>query len=81
MVLTVVAIWAVVIPVAILAISWGASDRREDNSMQTNESVSTGKLPTAVPRRPRRAARPSRATARRVCPELAGDARRRPTSA
>ena len=81
MLLTVVAIWAVVIPAASLAISWGASDRRETRKAQTNESVSTREPRTAVSPRAHRAVRPGRITARRTCPELAGDARRRPTSA
>jgi len=81
MLFTIVAIWAVVIPVAVLAVSWGAPDRRETRKAQTNESVSTREPRTAVTPRAHRAVRPSRITARRTCPELAGDARRRPTSA
>ncbi len=81
MLFTIVAIWAVVIPVAVLAVSWGAPDRRETREAQTNESVSSREPRTAVPPRAHRAVRPTRITARRTCPELAGDARRRPTSA
>ena len=81
MLFTIVAIWAVVIPVAVLAISWRAPDRREARKAQSNESVSTREPRTAVSPRAHRAVRRSRTSARRTCPELAGDARRRPTSA
>ena len=77
MLYTIMAIWAVVIPVATLAVSWGTPDRREASEVH-NESTSTGKSRTAVAPR---AARPSRATARRMCPQLAGAAHRRPASA
>ena len=81
MLFTIVAIWAVVIPVAVLAISWRAPDRREARKAQTDESVSTREPRTAVSPRAHRAVRRSSTSARRTCPELAGDARRRPTSA
>jgi hypothetical protein len=81
MLFTIVAIWAVVIPVAVLAISWGAPDRREVCEVQTNELIGTGKYRSAPPRAQRTPTRPSRAAARRVCPDLGGDARRRPASA
>jgi hypothetical protein len=78
MLFAIVAIWAVVIPVGLLAISWGAPDPREP---QTDESVSTLEPPTAAPSLVHRAVRPGRTTVRRRCPELAREARRRPTSA
>ncbi len=82
MLVVMVAIWAVVIPVAVLAISWQAPDRPEAGTAQTNYSVSPGKHPAPAPwRGPRRAARLGGATARRVCPELAGDVRHRRASA
>ena len=81
MLFIIVAIWAVVIPVAVLNVSWRAPDRREARKAQANESVSAREPRTAVAPRAHRAVRPNRTSARRRCPELADDARRRPTSA
>ena len=81
MLFTIIAIWAVVIPVAVLAMSWRAPDRHEARKAQANESVSTREPRTAVSPRAHRAVRPSRTSARRTCPELASDPRRRSTSA
>ena len=82
MLVAIVVIWAVVIPVALLAISWLAPDRPEAGSEPADESVRAGSKPvTELPRRARGVARLSRITSRRACPEPASDARRRPTSA
>ena len=77
----IVVVWAVVIPGAVLAISWLAPDRPEASRAQTNESERAGRLPTTPPRRARRTLRLSRIPARRVCPEFMTYARRRRTSA
>jgi hypothetical protein len=86
MLLTIVAIWAIVIPLLVLAISWQAAKLRGARASQTTEwSVSdlyrsaarTGSVPAcAIP-----AARPRRTMTRHVCPELSQGARRRPASA
>jgi hypothetical protein len=81
MFVAIVAIWAIVIPVAVLAISWQAPDRLGARGAQANESLGAGMSVTAVHPRARRPARLSRVVGRRSCPELMGDARRRPTSA
>jgi hypothetical protein len=86
MLLTIVAIWAIVIPLLVLAISWQAAKLREANAPQTAErslpelrhaSSHAGSAPAcAVP-----AARSRRTITRRVCPELPRGAGRRPASA
>jgi hypothetical protein len=79
--MTIVAIWAVVIPLVILGVSWQAADRRDARAAQAGgRSVPTRRQPD-VPACVARAARPSRATTRRVCPQRARGARRRPASA
>jgi hypothetical protein len=85
-VLTIVAIWAIVIPVLILAISWQITKPRPNGSRQIaqgpasmlrGEASRSGVAPgCAVP-----AARPRRTITRRLCPALARGVRRRPASA
>jgi hypothetical protein len=83
MILTLVAIWAIVLPVAILAISWQAARLREARSSQTaGRSVPRLASPAGPPAAcARRAARPRRTITRRVCPEFARSAGRRSASA
>jgi hypothetical protein len=85
MLLTIFAIWTVFIPVAILAIGSDAANRREVRSAQNSDRstpdlvVNDAKAPRGrkAPRCARRVGRAGRATARRGCPELAGNAGRR----
>jgi hypothetical protein len=81
MLVTIVAIWAVVIPIVILGVSWQAANRRDARAAEARgRSVPTHRQPV-VPACVARAARPSRTTTRRVCPQLDRGARRRPASA
>ena len=80
MLLTIVAIWAVVIPLVILGVSWAANRRDARAAQAWGRSVPTHRQP-GVPACVARAPRPSRTTTRRVCPQLARRARRRPASA
>jgi hypothetical protein len=83
MLLTIVAIWAVVIPLAILGVSWQAARLREarvslvEDRPAPRQTAPAGSLPVCA----RRAARPRRTITRRVCPELPRGAGRRPASA
>jgi hypothetical protein len=83
MLVTIIAVWAIVLPLTILAASWQAARLREDRGRLTAASSvpapasHAGSLPDCA----RRAARPRRTLSRRVCPELPGDAGRRPASA
>jgi len=83
MLLTIVAIWAVVIPLAILGISWQTARLREARASLSAQrraprpTSPAGSLPACA----RRAARPRRTITRRVCPESPRGARRRPASA
>jgi hypothetical protein len=81
MLVTIVVVWAFVIPIAVLAISWHAPDRPNGPSARADESVSAGKPVTAVAPSAHRAGRLSRIAGRRLCPELNTDSRRRRTSA
>jgi hypothetical protein len=86
MLVTIVAIWAIVIPLAVLGVSWQAAKLRDARASQTaDRSVAplgrgashAGVVPVcAVP-----ATRPRRTITRRVCPELPRGAGRRPASA
>ena len=74
MLLTIVAIWAIVIPLAILAVSWQVAKLRDERALRAADrsvpeprsSVDrvVGMPACAVP-----AARPRRTLTRRVCPE------------
>ena len=85
-VLTIVAIWAIVIPLSILGLTWQLANMRDARAEKAATRAAselgrgdsrTGPLPAcAVP-----AARPRRTTTRRVCPELPRGVRRRPASA
>jgi hypothetical protein len=83
MLLTMVAIWAIVLPVAVLAISWQAARRREVRSSQNADRSAprmtspAGSLPACAVR----AVRSRRTVTRRVCPELPRSAGRRSASA
>jgi hypothetical protein len=83
MLLTIVAIWAILIPLAILAISWQSARLREARGSQTTDrsvprpASRAGSLPACAVR----AARPRRTITRRVCPELPRGAGRRSASA
>ena len=83
MLLTIVAIWAVVIPLAILGVSWQTARLREARASLTAQrraprsTSHAGSLPACA----RRAARPRRTITRRVCPEFPRGAGRRPASA
>ncbi len=86
MLLTVVAIWAIVIPLAVLAISWQVANLRDERALRVLErsvpeprpgaARASGTPACAVP-----AARPRRTLTRRVCPEPPCGAGRRPASA
>ncbi len=85
MLLTIVAIWAIVIPVAVLGISWQAARLCEETASQAGhpsvpELVRTASGAGTAPRCAARAARPRRTITRRVCPERPR-AGRRPASA
>jgi hypothetical protein len=86
MLLTIVAIWAVVIPLAVLGISWLVGKLREESAAQTTDR-SVPELrpgtsrPDGVPACAIPAVRPRRTITRRVCPELPHGAGRRPASA
>ncbi len=85
-VLTIVAIWAIVIPLVIVAVGWQITKPRPSGSRHIAEgpasllrreaSQSAVLPPCAVP-----AAHPRRTTLRRVCSELPRGGRRRPASA
>jgi hypothetical protein len=86
MLLTIVVIWAIVIPVLVLGISWQIARLREaDAAHTTRRSVPvlrSGRSRTlGVPRCAIPAARPGRTITRRVCPELPRGVGRRSTSA
>jgi hypothetical protein len=86
MLLTIVAIWAIVIPLAVLAISWQVANLRDQRALRAAKrsvlelrpsAVGVAGLPAcAVP-----AARPRRTITRRVCPARPRGAGRRPASA
>ncbi|MGZ4299930.1 MAG: hypothetical protein ACXVVK_23080 [Solirubrobacteraceae bacterium] len=80
MLLTIIAIWAIVIPLVVLAISWEAANRREARTAQGSGRTGAKRLPAGMPRCTRRALRPRRTITRRVCPQHSR-ARRRPASA
>ena len=73
-VLTIVAIWAIVIPLVILGVSWQITRPRPT-------AVSQVAQPPALPRCAVPAWRPRRTTTRRVCPAQPRGVRRRPASA
>ena len=83
MLLTFIAIWAIVLPVAILAVSWQAARLREERGSQTADrsvprlASPVGSLPACA----HRAARPRRTITRRICPEFPRSAGRRSASA
>ncbi len=86
MLLTIVAIWAIVIPLAVLGISWQVANLRDERASRAAKrsapehrasAVRAAGAPIcAVP-----AARPRRTLTRRVCPERPHGAGRRPASA
>ena len=82
MLMTIVAIWAIVLPLAILAVSWQAARLREERGLQTAErSVPAARRqPDRCPLVPHRAARPRRTVTRRVCPQFPRGAGRAPLS-
>jgi hypothetical protein len=83
MLLTIVAIWAIVIPLVVLALSWQLANIREARDLHS-ACASVPELrrgPRAVPPCAVPAARPRQTTTRRVCPEQPRRAGRRPTSA
>jgi hypothetical protein len=85
MLLTVVAIWAIVIPLAVLAISWHSARLREARGSQTGprsvREPDCVQHAATLPACAVRAARPRRTITRRVCPELSRGAGRRSASA
>ena len=86
MLLTIVAIWAIVIPLAVLGISWQVTKLRDERVLRAvrrsaPELRSGAMRDTGVPACAVPAARPRRTLTRRVCPELPRGARRRPASA
>ena len=84
MLLTVVAIWAIVIPVAVLAVSWKVAKSRLTRASGSRRShpCSIPAAPASAPCRVRRpAAGPRRTVTRRLCPEHPRGVGRRPASA
>jgi hypothetical protein len=81
MIWTIVAIWAVVIPVIVLLLTWDAARRREARAAQARRRSLPTHRQSGVPACVVRATRPSRTTTRRICPHVAGRVRRRPASA
>jgi hypothetical protein len=85
MLLTIVAIWAIVIPLVVLALSWQLANMRDTRAVEpAHGSASrrgTSRPAGSVPRCAVPAGRPRRTTTRRVCPELPRGVRRRPASA
>ena len=83
MLLTIVAIWAIVIPLAILGVSWQAARLREARVAPTAKRSASRVVsqPGTLPVCARRAARPRRTITRRVCPELPRGVGRRSASA
>jgi hypothetical protein len=81
MLLTVVAIWAIIIPLAILGVSWQSTRLREARTDATRSAAAPSTPAQSLPACARRGARPRRTITRRVCPELPRGARRRPASA
>jgi hypothetical protein len=81
MLLAIVAIWAVVIPVSVLLVSWDAARRRQARAAQPRRVSLASHRQPGVPACVARPARPSRTTTRRICPHVAGRVRRRPASA
>jgi hypothetical protein len=83
MLLTIVAIWAIVIPLAILGVSWQTARLRDARASLAagrraqQPTSQAGSLPACA----RRGARPRRTITRRVCPELPRGAGRRSASA
>jgi hypothetical protein len=83
MLLTIVAIWALVIPLVVLAVSWQLAAIREARDVQATEASPSGlhRVDRAVPRCAVPATRPRRTTTRRVCPEQLRRVGRRSASA
>ena len=86
MLLTIVAIWAIVVPLAVLGISWQVANLRDERALRAAKRAARQPRPGAaraasVPACAVPAARPRRTTTRRVCPELQGGAGRRAASA
>jgi len=74
-VLAIIAIWAILIPLVVLAVCWESANRREARAAKA------GKRRAATqPRCATRPPRPRRTVTRRRCPELPRT-RRRPASA
>ena len=83
MLLTIVAIWAIVIPLIVLAASWQFANLREGRDLQAAKASASElhRVARAVPRCAVPATRPRRTTTRRVCPEQPRRVGRRPASA
>ena len=84
MLMTIVAIWAIVIPLAVLAVSWQAARLREDAASQTaDRSVPPPRVASRFaarlcPTAPRGRAGPSRVASARSSRAARGAARPRP---
>jgi hypothetical protein len=76
-VLAIIAIWAIIIPLVVLAISWESANRRQARAAQAKRRTGAKHL---SPRCVLRTTRPRRTVTRRRCPELPRT-RRRPASA
>jgi hypothetical protein len=79
-VLAIIAIWAIIIPLVILAVCWDSAKRREARATQAARRARCLLCPGGVPKCAMRPRRPRRTITRRVCPELPRT-RRRPASA
>ena len=79
MLMTMIAIWAIVLPLTILAVSWQTARLLDERRLQTADrsvprlASPVGSLPACA----HRAARPRRTVTRRVCPEFPRSAGRR----
>jgi hypothetical protein len=79
-VLAIIAIWAIIIPLVILAVSWEAANRRDARAARARRRTCAQRRPGGVPRCTQRAAHPSRTITRRLCTTVPRT-RRRPASA
>ncbi len=83
MLMTIIAIWGIILPLTILAVSWQAARVREERGLQTaGHSVPRLASPAgSLPACTHRPARPRRTVTRRVCPQFPRSSGRRSASA
>jgi hypothetical protein len=86
MLLTIITVWVIIIPVAVLAFSWEAAKRRDAGAARAHARsvVDEHRRPSLtgpIPPCATRPVRPRRTVTRRVCPEHPRGAGRRSASA